>query len=308
METKVLGGISLTIATLIWGTSLVAQSMGTNQVGPFTFNAARFLIGTIVLLPFVIFINYHKNKQQASIISQKEKNKKTIQGGMICGLIVFFTAFLQQTGIAYTTVGKAGFITSLYIVIIPIIKIFFKNRISLKTCLCTLFATIGMYLLCVNENTSFGLGDSYVLICAFSTAIHILAIDYYASRVDCIKLSCLQFFMCGALSALAALIIEKPTFQAIFEAGLPILYTGIFSCGVAYTLQAVGQKSTSPIAASLILSLESVFSVLSGWVILGEKLSFREASGCVVMFTAIVAAQLPICKNKKQKHITQKDN
>lgn len=294
MKAKIVGGILLLVATLIWGTALVAQSLGTNHVGPFTFNAARFFIGAIVLLPFILFTSYHKNRKQTSTTCSNTKDIKLFQGGIICGCIVFVTASLQQIGITYTTVGKAGFITALYIVIVPILGLFFGKRVPLQIWFCILLAIIGMYLLCVNETFKLGVGDTYVLFCALSTAIHILTVDYYSSRVDCVRLSCLQFFVCGALSAIAALMIEKPDLQSMIEAGAPILYTGIFSCGIAYTLQALGQKEVSPVATSLILSLESVFSVLSGWLILGELLKFKEELGCVLMFIAIVLSQMPI--------------
>lgn len=293
MKTKIYGGILLLIATLIWGTSLVAQSLGTNHVGPFTFNAARFLIGAIVLLPFILFTSYHKSRQQTSAACHKAKDHKLYQGGIICGCIVFVTASLQQIGIAYTTVGKAGFITALYIVIVPILGLILGKHVPLQIWLCILLAIIGMYLLCMNEKFNLGVGDTFVLFCAISTAIHIPTVDYYSPRVDCVRLSCLQFFVCGALSAIAALVIERPGMQSIIEAGAPILYTGILSCGIAYTLQALGQKEVSPVATSLILSLESVFSVLSGWIILGESLKFKEALGCVLMFIAIVLSQIP---------------
>ncbi len=293
MKTKVYGGILLFIATLIWGTSLVAQSFGTNHVGPFTFNAARFFIGAIILLPFILFTSYHKTRQKTSTSCHKAKDNKLFQGGIICGCIVFVTASLQQIGIAYTTVGKAGFITALYIVIVPILGLFFGKRVPLYIWFCILLGIVGMYLLCMNEKFTLGVGDTFVLFCALSTAIHILTVDYFSSRVDCVRLSCLQFFVCGVLSAIAALLIERPSLQSIIEAGAPILYTGIFSCGIAYTLQALGQKEVSPVATSLILSLESVFSVLSGWLILGESLKFKEAFGCVLMFIAIVLSQMP---------------
>lgn len=299
MKTKIVGGILLLIATLIWGTSLVAQSLGTNHVGPFTFNAARFFIGAIVLLPIILVTSYHKNRQQTSTACHEAKDNQLFKGGIICGCIVFVTASLQQIGISYTTVGKAGFITALYIVIVPILGLFFGKRVPLQIWICIFLATIGMYLLCINEKFSLGIGDTFVLFCAFSTAIHILTVDYYSSRVDCVRLSCIQFFVCGVLSAIMALIIEKPNLQSIFEAGAPILYTGILSCGIAYTLQALGQKEVSPVATSLILSLESVFSVLSGWLILGESLNFKETFGCILMFAAILLSQMPTSKALK---------
>ena len=291
MKNKTIGGVMLIIATLIWGTALVAQRLGTNHVGPFTFNAARFLVGALALLPFIFMTDYHKNRLQTSDNRFKMKDSLLIKGGIICGCIVFVTASLQQTGISYTTVGKAGFITSLYIVIVPLLELFIGRRIRLQVLGCIFLAAIGIYLLCINEQFTLGFGDTLVLICAFSTAIHILTIDFYSSKVDCVKLSCLQFLVCGIFSSAAAFIFEKPELQSIVNASAPIIYTGILSCGIAYTLQTLGQKYVPPVATSLILSFESVFSVLSGWIMLGETLSFKEILGCILMFIAIIASQ-----------------
>ena len=295
----------LTIATLIWGTSLVAQRLATSNIGAFTFNAVRFLIGALALLPFILITDYHKSKLQTSYNRFKTKDILQIKGGLICGCILFATASLQQTGIIYTTVGKAGFITALYIVIVPVLGLFLGRHIHLQIWGCIFLATFGMYLLCVNEKFTIGFGDTLVLICAFSTAIHILTIDYFSSKVDCVKLSCLQFLVCGILSSAAAFIFEKPELQSLINASGPIIYTGILSCGIAYTLQALGQKYVSPVAASLILSFESVFSVLSGWIMLRETLSIREVLGCVLMFIAIIVSQiaeLGIYKVNPTKH------
>ena len=305
MKNRTIGLIMLTIATLIWGTSLVAQRLATSNIGAFTFNAVRFLIGALALLPFILITDYHKSKLQTSYNRFKTKDILQIKGGLICGCILFATASLQQTGIIYTTVGKAGFITALYIVIVPVLGLFLGRHIHLQIWGCIFLATFGMYLLCVNEKFTIGFGDTLVLICAFSTAIHILTIDYFSSKVDCVKLSCLQFLVCGILSSAAAFIFEKPELQSLINASGPIIYTGILSCGIAYTLQALGQKYVSPVAASLILSFESVFSVLSGWIMLRETLSIREVLGCVLMFIAIIVSQiaeLGIYKVNPTKH------
>lgn len=292
MKEKNIGGVMLVIATLIWGTSLVAQSIGTNLIEPFTFNGVRFLIGAFVLLPIIIIKIYQENRHQIKSERPQNINYSFIKGGLICGCILFVTASLQQTGIAYTTVGKAGFITALYIIIVPVIGLFLGKRVNWKTWGCILLATTGMYFLCVDENLVLGFGDALVLLCALSTSIHILAIDFYSSQLDCIKLSCLQFLICGILSLAIAFIFENPQLQSVINAGAPILYTGILSCGIAYTLQTLGQKSVSPVAACLILSLESVFSVLFGWMILKETLNSREAVGCVLVFLATVISQI----------------
>jgi len=215
--------------------------------------------------------------------------------------VLFATAALQQIGIAYTTVGKAGFVNALYIVIVPILGLFFGKRVRPRTWGCIALATVGLYFLCMNGKFSLGFGDAFVLISAFTTSIHILVIDYYSPKVDGVKLACLQFIVCGALSSAAALVFERPEPQTVLAAAGPILYTGILSCGVAYTLQVLGQKYVPPVVTCLILSLEAVFSVLSGWIVLKETLSARELTGCVLMFTAILCSQLPAMGKNKAK-------
>ena len=210
-----------------------------------------------------------------------------------CGIALFAASNFQQFGIKYTTVGKAGFITACYIVIVPIIGLFLKKKCSPFIWAAVVMALIGLYLLCITDGFSIGLGDVLVLVCAFLFSLHILVIDYFSPKTDGVKLSCIQFLVCGILSMIPALILEHPQISSILTAWLPILYAGIMSCGVAYTLQIVGQKNVNPTVASLILSLESCISVLAGWVILGQKLSAKELLGCVIMFAAIILAQLP---------------
>lgn len=299
MKLELRGSLLLLLATLIWGTSLVAQSLGMDHISPFAFNAARFFIGILVLLPFIIIPSVkRKGKPETGVPDQKEE-KILLKGGCICGVVLFITATLQQIGISYTTVGKAGFITALYIVIVPFSSLFFGRRIPRYIWGCIAAAAVGMYLLCMDGRLALGLGDSLVLGCAFSTAVHILLLDYFSPRVNSIKLTCLQFFVCSLLSALCSVLFEQISLSSLTDAAVPILYTGVLSCGAAYTLQALGQKYVSPVAAALILSLESVFSVLSGWIILGELLSLRQAAGCVLMFFAIITAQLPDMISKK---------
>ena len=287
------GVAMLTIATLIWGTSLVAQRLGSDDLGPFAFNAARFLLGSAVLLPIVIARKAHSAKLRSACGQTSTRRTSSVRGGMLCGLIVFATAAFQQIGIAHTTVGKAGFITSLYIVIVPLFGLLEGKRPRTRTLGCIALAVAGMYLLCMREGLAINLGDALVLTCAFTTALHIAVLDRLTPYVDCFELSCIQFLACGILSLVVALLAESPSLEAIASAGAPILYTGILSCGVAYTLQAWGQKTVEPITASLVLSMESVFSVLSGWIVLGQAISPREALGCALMFAAIVISCLP---------------
>lgn len=224
-----------------------------------------------------------------------------LAGGVCCGVCLFAASNFQQFGIRYTTVGKAGFITACYIVIVPVIGIFLKKACGRLLWVSVAMAVVGLYFLCMTETLTIGKGDFLVFICALLFSLHILVIDYFSPRTDGVKMSCIQFFVCGILSGIAMLFTEKPHLADIFAAWIPILYAGIMSCGVAYTLQIVGQKGMNPTVASLILSLESCISVLAGWLILGQKLSVRELSGCLIMFGAIILAQLP---GKQEKSST----
>lgn len=291
--------ILLFVAAFIWGITFVAQSAGMDYVGPYTFNAVRFLLGGVVLIPFVCFLNRMNRKQENNPEQQpKDLPKDVFIGGCLCGLIMFFSAALQQMGIMYTTVGKAGFITALYIIIVPILGIFLKRKAGLKIWISVIIALTGLYLLCMKGSFSLGKGDFLVFLCSFGFATHILVIDYFTEKVSGTKLSCIQFLVAGALSSVMMFLFEEPHLTDIFAAWLPLLYAGIPSCGVAYTFQIIGQRGTDPTIASLILSLESVLSVLAGWLLLNQKLSFREIMGCVLMFVAIILAQVnPEIKN-----------
>ena len=282
------GSILLTLTALIWGTSFVAQSVSNNYIGSFTFNAIRFLIGGIVLIPIIFTVNKF-NKKDDKI----DKKHDLFLGGFLCGIALFIASTFQQFGISSTSVGKAGFITALYIVIVPFLGVFLKKKLSFKTCISILISIIGLYLLCVKENFSIGKGDILVFLCALVFSVHILVIDHFSPKVDGVKMSCIQFFVSGILSLPFMFVLETPRLVSVAAAWMPLLYAGVLSCGVAYTLQILGQKNVNPAVASLILSLESCFSVLAGWIILGERLSFRESLGCILMFLAIILAQLP---------------
>lgn len=293
----------LLLTATIWGIAFVAQSEGGDAVGAFTFNSTRSLIGSLVLIPVIFLlnkINPKDNKDESGVSSENSssgnifsRNRTLILGGISCGICFFLASNFQQLGIQYTSVGKAGFITACYIVIVPILGLFIKKKCSPFIWAAVAMALVGLYLLCITDGFSIGKGDILVLICAVLFSLHILIIDYFSPKVDGVKMSCIQFFICGVLSAIPALIFEHPQLSAFQGAWGAILYAGVMSCGVAYTLQIVGQKNMDPTVASLILSLESCISVLAGWIILGQKLSMREIIGCVVMFTAIVLAQLP---------------
>ena len=282
----------LLLTATIWGVAFVAQSVGMDYVGGFTFNMARSLIGSAVLLPVIWFMGRNSSKK-AEEAQGFGSRKDLLWGGLACGILMCLASNFQQFGIKYTTVGKAGFITACYIVLVPILGLFLKKKCSPFIWLAVAMSVAGLYLLCITDGFSIGKGDILVLICAVLFSFHILVIDYYSPKVDGVKLSCIQFLVCGILSGIPALIFEKPEMCAVLTAWQPILYAGVMSCGVAYTLQIIGQKNMNPTVASLILSLESCISVLAGWMILGQQLSAREIAGCVIMFAAIILAQLP---------------
>ena len=285
----------LLLTATIWGVAFVAQSVGMDYVKPFTFNGVRSLLGAVVLVP-VIFL-FGRQKKDDGIgtgADKKRKDSKTLWlGGILCGLCLCVASSLQQIGIQYTTAGKAGFLTAMYIIIVPVIGLFLGKKCNLSLGISIALATVGLYLLSIKDGFNINTGDIYVIICAVVFAVHIMVIDYFAPKCNGVKLSCIQFLVCGVLCMIVALIFEKPQFSQIMAAWLPIAYAGIMSCGVAYTLQIIGQKGMNPTVASLILSLESVISVLAGWLILQQTLSFRELIGCVIMFAAIILAQLP---------------
>lgn len=286
----------LLLTSFIWGVAFVAQSVGGEAVGCFTFNGVRSLIGALVLIPVILFLDAQKKKElgEEKFEEQKGNPKTLLLGGVCCGLMLCVASNFQQFGISFTTVGKAGFITAMYILIVPVLGLFMKKRVGIKVWLGVVIAMAGLYLLCMtSECFSLSKGDFLVLVCAGFFSLHILIIDHFSPKCDGVRLSCIQFFVCGTISMIIAFIFENPDMGAIFAGWLPILYAGVMSCGVAYTLQIIGQKNMDPTVASLILSLESVFSVLAGWLILNQRLSARELLGCVLMFLAIILAQLP---------------
>lgn len=285
----------LTLTALIWGVAFVAQSEGMNYVGGFTFNACRFIVGGVVLIPCIFFLRRVNGDQWAKLDrSEQAKRRKTgIIGGICCGVFIFLGSTFQQFGIAQTTVGKAGFITSLYIIIVPILGLFLRKKVGLNIWVSVGIAALGMYLLCITEGFAISRGDFLVFVCAIGFSLHILVIDYFSPKADGVVISCAQFFTAGIISGVLMFLFERPTWDAVTAAWAPVLYAGVMSCGVGYTLQVVAQKDVEPTIASLIMSLESVFSLLAGWVLLGQKMSPKELSGCVLVFGAIVLAQVP---------------
>lgn len=274
----------LLLTSLIWGLSFVAQSVSSESVGPFTFNAIRLLIGAIVLIPFVIpVLRKHKG--------DRIYFKKLIKGGIVCGICLASAVVIQQIGVSYSGAGKGGFITSLYIILVPFFSIALGSKIGKGIWLSAIIALIGMYLLSIGEGFSITKGDIYLIICAIFFAFHIIAIDRLGKDVDGIALSAVQFLSAGIL-CIPGMIAEGPEFSAITAAWLPIFYAGAFSCGIAYTLQVVGQRYVRPEHAVFALSLESVWAAIGGALILSERLTPRELAGCILVFAAVLAAQL----------------
>ena len=291
MNSKVRQIVFPTLAALIWGTAFVAQSVSTDHVGPFTFNAARSIIAFFVLWAVAAVFKRVKLKQGEPEV--QGTRRELIIGGVCCGVVLAVAANFQQAGLADTAPGKAGFITALYVVLVPVLGIFLRRRASLPVWLGAVLAVAGLYLLCIKEGFGIEAGDLLVLCCAFVFALHIMVVDHFVQRVDGVLLSCVQFLTAGVVSLVLALCFETIDLAGLWKCILPILYVGVFSSGVAYTLQILAQKDSDPTVVSILLSLESVFSVLAGAIILGDKLSGREYIGCVLMFAAVILAQMP---------------
>ena len=296
----------LFLAAIIWGFAFAAQSAGMDYVGPFTFNAVRCFIGALVLVPVALLWKPEReklteNNQDSTIVetdkqrvSWFERNKTLLAGGISCGVFLGVATNLQQVGILSTSVGKAGFLTALYIVLVPIAGLFFKKKCPFTVWIGVICSFAGLYLLCMKgDGFSLSAGDLLLIGCAVVFTGHIMVIDYFSPKVNGVWMSCIQFFVAGIISSILMVFTETPTWESIFAAKLPILYAGVMSCGVAYTLQILGQKNYNPTIAVLILSLESCFSVLGGFLFLQETLSARELLGCALMFAAIILAQLP---------------
>ena len=295
---EVLGSFLLLITALIWGFAFVAQSKGMDSVGPFTFNSIRSFVGAVALLP-VLIINRSRifrvyAKGDVEITDPKKKRLVIISGIVAIGIIFFLATTSQQIGIGLTdSVGKAGFITALYIVLVPVAGIFLKKRPGIIVIICVIVSAIGLYLLCIPKGSSFTInsGDILLIACAFLFTAHIMLVDFFSPKMNGVLIAFCQLIAVGVLCGIGMLIFEKPTAGEIKEALLPILYAGVLSSGVGYTFQILGQKYVEPTRASLIMCLESVFSVLGGWLILHQSLSLRETIGCIIMFIAIIVCQ-----------------
>jgi len=302
------GSVILLLAALAWGSAFVAQSLGSDSVRPFTFNAARSLLGALVLVP--VFLTFDRVNKKP----KKNGGKALLIGGILCGVLLFMACNLQQFAISYVdtagktaeeletiekaNIGKVAFLTALYIVLVPVFGVFMKKKAGIQVWLGVLIALIGMYFLSIKPGFTISGGDIYAFLCAFAFALQIIVVDEVVDKVDPIRLSCLQFLVCGILSSVCAAIFDKPALSDILNAWAPILYMGVVSSGIAYTLQIIGQSRCNSVVASLVMSMESVFSALFGFLILHQAMLGREIAGCVLMLFAIVLAQIP---GKKEK-------
>lgn len=293
------------LAALIWGTAFVAQSVGADYVEPFTFNAARSAVAFLFLLALCVALRALRRRGAAGAEVQSGSRKDLLVGGICCGVALTVATNLQQKGLETTTSGKAGFITALYIVIVPIVGIFLKKKAPRTIWISVVLAVAGLYCLCITEDFTITGGDFYILLCAFSFSAHILVIDYFTQKVDGVELSCAQFLVVMVLSSIGMLATETPSAEALRICIGPILYVGILSSGVAYTLQILAQKDSNPTVVSLLLSLESVFATLAGAVILHDQMSGKEYFGCVLMLIAVVLAQLPEPRKRERAAVEQ---
>ncbi len=331
MSKRIKSNLFLLLTAFIWGSAFVAQKAGAD-VGTFTFNGVRTFVGGLSLIPVILILDNIKKKKEAKKtktaetlaagdpISADDENHATQNtadqsssssqtggsgrilwiGGVACGAALFLASSLQQYGVGLTTAGKSGFITSIYCIIVPMMSIITGHRVKKIIWFCAIVAIAGLYLLTMKPGESFHIqrGDFFILLCAFGFALHIMVIDYFSPKADGVKLSCIQFLVAGLLGIICMFIVEEPHLPSILESWFPILYAGVFSCGIAYTLQIVAQADANPSEASLILCLESVFSVITGAIILHESMSLRGYLGCLLIFVAVVLSQLPSKKDR----------
>lgn len=291
MNKQLRGSLLLLLAAMIWGGAFVAQSEGMKTVPPLTFQAARQFLGFLVLLP-VIAVRKRSLQPNSDKTRQKSK-KKLVFAGLLCGAFLFAATTLQQYGLLYTSPGRSGFLTALYILNVPLIGLLLGRRVSLRVWCAVAIAIVGMYFLCFTGSVSFGLGELLTFIGSFCFAGHILMIDRVSGNVDGVQLSCVQFLVSSLLSAVGVLLFETPSLEALWGCRVPLFYAGIGSCGVAYTLQILAQKDVHPTPAAILMSTESVFALLFAWVLVGEGFSPTELLGSALMFSAIILAQLP---------------
>lgn len=297
----------LTLAAFIWGTAFVAQSEGLKEIGNFTFLCLRSCLAVVVLTPVSFMIMKRNRKTIGNGPHNENKtffSKRLILGGILCGSSVCLASLVQQYGIMYSTVGKAGFLTTLYILIVPLLGLFLKRNVKPILWVCIVIATCGMYFLCVTEAGGISIGDGLLILCAFLFAVQIMIVDHFVQTVDGVRLSLVQFFVSAVISAIGMFLFEHPDPVAIASAWFSVFYAGVMSSGIAFTLQIVAQKNLNPTVASLLMSLESVFAALAG-AFFGERLSGSEIFGCALVFVAIILAQLPIEKLIKRNKTSE---
>ena len=289
--------LMLLVCAMIWGSAFVAQSSGMEHIGPWTFNAMRSLIGGMTLVALMPFLD---KVRHVTVQEKKAMDQKTLlTGGIACGIVLCAASIFQQTGIQYTTVGKAGFLTALYTIAVPVLGMCIGRKTRPLVWICVGISVVGFYFLSMAESLSLSYGDGLVLVGSLLFAVHILIIDHFSPKTDGVRLSCIQFFTAGIISLVPMFLFETPSVTAIISAAVPILYAGVLSSGAGYTLQIVGQKGDDPSVASLIISLESVFSAIFGFLLLHQVLSLKELAGCALIFGAIILSQLP--ENRKQE-------
>lgn len=291
MKYQLKGSLSLFAATLIWGSAFIAQSVGMELIGPFTFQAIRCALAVLFLFPLSFLIERRKGSVQAS--AERWKNRQLWKTGLICGGALFVASSLQQIGLVYTDVGKAGFLTAMYIVLVPVLGLFLGKKPPKTAVLGIVLAVIGLYLLCCMDVTEMNIGDIFLLGCAFAYAVQITCIDRFAGAVDGLRLNCIQAIVVTVLSVPFILLTETVDMANVLACALPLVYAGVMSMGVAYTLQIIGQQHLEATTASLIMSLESVIAALCGWLILHEHMTLWELLGCTLVFAAVVISQLP---------------
>jgi len=294
MKSKLRGSLALLSATVIWGSAFIAQSVGMDYIGPFTFQTMRSVLAVPFLIAVVFLLEHSPQKSV-----EKWCRPELWKAGLPCGIALFVAAGLQQMGIVHTSAGKAGFITAMYIVLVPILGIFLHKKPSVTAWVSVGLAVVGLYMLSCVGVTQVNIGDLYLLGCALGYAVQITLVDQMGSEVDGLRLNCVQSLFCGIFSGIVMFLTEDPDFSSILACWIPLVYAGIFSLGIAFSLQIIGQKHLDPTPAALIMSLESVFAVLFGWLLLHERMSTAELCGCALVFSAVILSQIP---EKKKMH------
>lgn len=290
---KIRANLLFLVTAFIWGSAFVAQRMGNQHVGPFTFNAARMLVAGCALFAIALLLRNTRFGAPPADVPPAVSGRALLFGGLFCGLALFFASSFQQVGLMYTTAGKAGFITTLYIIFVPILGVFLKKKIRGRIWLSVALSVAGLFLLSFFEDMRLNFGDFLMLFCALCYAAHILIIDHYANRVDSVRLSCIQFFVAAAFAFAVMFLFESPDIASVMSAWVPLLYVSVLSGAFGFTFQIIAQKDTDPAVAALLMSLEAVFAAVTGYFVLREILTPGELVGCLLMFCAIVLAQLP---------------